>query len=158
MARFSNSLMNASLRISLIGRVIVALCFLVPACCFIACQNGEDIGDLYGIWQLQTISMSNGKVLQPTNLYLSFHGDVVEAKQVNPESHGYVNLFGSLSVDGDVVTMQFLEIDPSVVTCQYLLEQCFHFPADQVCLTMHWSGSNTLCFEQEGTQWQFKKR
>ena len=124
----------------------------------VSCQNaGEDIGDLYGMWRVERI-VDAGQTICPTELYLSFHGNVVEAKHANSALHGYEHMFGSLRVDTNSVTMRFIEIDISVVSKESLLYQGFHFPqTESFTLSMRLSDSKTLCLACDDVQWLLTK-
>lgn len=130
---------------------------LALLCCLSACQNGEDMGELYGMWRLETIHTQQ-KDVHPTDLYLCFQSNVVEAKEVNDRSHGYVDLFGTVHQEADVLTMSFVEINPSVVTCQYLLGKRFCFPEqDPLVLTIRQLDGTTLTLRDGDMEWQFVK-
>ena len=89
---------------------------------------------------------------------MSFEGKVVEAKHANQETHGYVSLFGMLTLDDNSVTMKFVEIDTGVVTKKSLLGEYFHFPlTDSFTVSMRQPNSRTLCFEADGMTWNLQK-
>lgn len=123
-----------------------------------ACQNGEDMGRLYGLWRLESIQTEQQELLHPTDLYLSFQSEVVEAKEVSEGSHGYVCLFGTARHDDDHLTMHFTELDTTIVTRRYLLEQRFHFPAqDPLILQISKLNGTTLTLQEGQSEWRFVK-
>lgn len=133
------------------------LLFLVSSL-LTACQNGEDMGQLYGLWRLESIQTEQQELLHPTDLYLSFQSEVVEAKEVSEASHGYVCLFGAAQHDVDHLTMHFTELDTTIVTCRYLLERRFHFPAqDPLILQIHELNGTTLTLREGQSEWRFIK-
>lgn len=123
-----------------------------------ACQNGEDMGRLYGMWQLESIQIAQEETLHPSNLFLSFQSEVVEAKEVSQASHGYVSLFGTAHHEGDALTMHFTEVDTTVVTCDYLLGQRFRFPEqDPLILQVRVLNGSHLTLHDGEREWRFIK-
>lgn len=86
---------------------MMSVALLAATCSLMSCQNGEDIGSLYGQWRLEQIVDETGEVHQPEGLYLSFQGQVCWAKQVNDKTHGYQDVFASCRQVGDSLLLQY---------------------------------------------------
>lgn len=144
MARFSNCLM-------------ILLSIILFSIFSFSCQNGDNIGSLYGQWLLEEASDVDGVSFAKEGMYLSFQDKVACVKQVNTVTHGYQDVYAAFQQKGDSLFFHFSSIthsvDDTTMVCRTFRFQSFtntrlHIVTD----------SNTrLILEDKGTCWRFKK-
>jgi len=122
-----------------------------------SCQNGEDIGELYGQWKLDEATDINGESFVKDGMYLSFQSRVACVKQVNHITHGYQDVFAAFRQEGDSLLFHFSSsshsVDDTVMVCR-----TFRFePFINTRLHIVKSSDRNLILEDHGTCWYFSK-
>lgn len=81
----------------------------------VSCQNGDDVGGLYGQWKLE--SKTGGETIDLESSYaywLCFQGDVVSLRKTNERNHTYQEVFGNNTFSDDQLSIQFVAINKAV--------------------------------------------
>jgi len=103
------------------------LCLLV--CLISSCKEENDIGDLYGQWQITRIERGNTS-LSPTRAFLAFQNDCVFARLIEVDDHYTVAITGGFRQMGDSISLCFYideENEGAEANHSYLSED-FSFP------------------------------
>lgn len=144
MARFSN-------------RLAIIIAILLFGTFSYSCQNGDDIGSLYGQWRLEEATDASGVSFAKEGMYLSFQDKVACVKQVNTVTHGYQDVYAAFQQKGDSLLFHFSSISHSVddttMVCRTFRFQSF----TNTRLHVENEDDNQLVLEDKGTCWRFKK-
>jgi len=122
-----------------------------------SCQNGADIGDLYGQWRLDEAIDADGVSFLKDGMYLSFQDKVACVKQVNYTSHGYQDVFASFLQEGDSLFFHFSSnnhaADDTAMVCR-----TFRFePFTNARVHVVKSDAKHLILDKQGICWKFSK-
>jgi hypothetical protein len=124
-----------------------------------ACTNDGDIGDLYGQWQLTEYSVRD-TCYTPTQSFLSFQSQTVQARVVYSDLHTAANLTGNYQQPGDSLLLQFYVLSDNIeeLTVDALSQKYYGFatPRD---LRFHLDllNKNHLRLSAGGDYWIFRK-
>ncbi len=140
------------------SKYLSAIITVLVFCIFVvSCQNGVDIGNLYGQWLLEEAMDAHGVSFAKDGMYLSFQDRVACVKQVNPTSHGYQDVYGAFYQQGDSLFFQFSSnshsVDDTTMVCRTFRFQSF----TNTRLHIVNENSRHLVLEDKGTYWRFKK-
>lgn len=87
-----------------IFKLAIAVCI---ASTMVACQNGDDIGVLYGQWQLDETIEASGERTELEGLYVSFQSGTSWVKQADDQTHSYRDVFAAFQQVGDSLFMHY---------------------------------------------------
>lgn len=123
---------------------------------FPACQNEGNIGDLYGQWALKKSSV-NGVIKDHDQIYFSFQGKVVWAKNVNASNHTYDDVFGNFCQKGDSILINFVQKGDILTPASLIEEICGFSDAANVRLLIKNLNSSELILLDGDSYWCFDK-
>lgn len=140
------------------SKLLSAIICVILFCIFsFSCQNGEDIGDLYGQWRLEEATDNHGTSFVKDGMYLSFQGRVACVKQVNYTSHGYQDVYAAFHQDGDSLFFHFSSnshsADDTTMVCRTFRFQ----PFTNTRLHILTESNTRLVLDDKGTCWRFIK-
>ncbi len=124
-----------------------------------ACTNDGDIGDLYGQWQLTEYSLDDTRY-RPSQSFLSFQSQTVQARVVYTNIHSAANLTGNYQHLGDSLLMQFYVLSDNTeqLTADALSLQYYGLATpDDVRLRVEHLDSKTLRLSSGKDYWNFRK-
>lgn len=132
--------------------LVLLLCIM----CYSACQNGEDIGELYGQWQLEKITEDHSEVTLPDYAYwLCFQGPTVSARKTNESNHTFQEVFGNVQHSDDQLSMQFVAINKAR-NDTLLIENTLRFGKfEDVQLQVERLDNKQLILSKETVCWYF---
>jgi hypothetical protein len=124
-----------------------------------ACTNDGDIGDLYGQWQLTEYSLDDTRYT-PSQSFLSFQSQTVQARVVYTNIHSAANLTGNYQHLGDSLLMQFYVLSDNTeqLTADALSLQYYGLATpDDVHLRVEHLDSKTLRLSSGKDYWNFRE-
>lgn len=137
--------------------------YLLLSVCLVAalvsCQNGDDVGELYGQWKLE--SKTGGETIDLESSYaywLCFQGDVVSLRKTNERNHTYQEVFGNNTFSDDQLSIQFVAINKAV-NDTLLVEKTLEL-GNFTSVNLHidrLDGKRMDLSRQDGISWHFIK-
>lgn len=123
-----------------------------------ACRNEDNIGDLFGQWQLVQYS-ENGVGVNPaagSQCYISFEDHTAWVKSVDADIHDYQSVFASYEHRGDSLVMEF--ITRYGQSDSLLIEQILHFPSfSNSRFGVSKLDKESLILQSESKVWKWRK-
>lgn len=101
------------------------ICAIVLMFALSSCIDGDNTGDLYGQWQITSISDNGREISAPNNLFLAFQGEIVKARISDVENYNYTFIPGKFTEKQDSLILSFYaeyEISKQRLEKEYMME------------------------------------
>lgn len=85
----------------------VYIFFIILLLAFNSCTDTDNTGDIYGQWQLTSISDNGQEISSPKSLFLAFQGEIVKARIADQENYNYTYVPGKFTEQNDSLILSF---------------------------------------------------
>lgn len=137
-------------------KLFIHIVMLLLAGLIVACKEEDDIGDLYGQWQLTEVHLGTA-TQYPTRAFIAFQNDCVFARLTEVDDHYTEAITGGFRQYGDSISLCFYIDDQkegAEIVHSYLSEYFFFpEPHNDIPFAIRQIDSDRLILSQKECEW-----